>query len=101
MTAALTPEQLFTACDPAQFDFATTEELADTGVIIGQERALGAIRFGLGIGQKGFNIYALGPSGSGKLTAVREIVEREADRQPAPEDWCYVNNFDQRASPAP
>jgi len=93
MTAALTPEQLFTPCDPAQFDFSTTEELADAGVVIGQERALGAIRFGLGVEHKGFNIFALGPPGSGKLTAAWEIVKREAERQPAPDDWCYVNNF--------
>ena len=99
MTAALTPEQLFTPCDPAQFDFATTEELADAGVVIGQERALGALRVGLGMAQKGFNIFALGPPGCGKLTAVREIVAREAERQPAPDDWCYVNNFANPAKP--
>jgi lon-related putative ATP-dependent protease len=99
MTAALTPEQLFTPCDPEQFDFATTEELADAGVIIGQERALEALRFGLGVGQKGFNIFALGPPGCGKLTAAREIVKREAERQPAPEDWCYVNHFANPAKP--
>jgi ABC-type uncharacterized transport system ATPase subunit len=96
---ALLPEQLFTACDPKQFDFVTTEELADTGVSIGQERALGAIRFGMGIAQKGFNIFALGPTGAGKLTAVREIVGREASQQATPDDWCYVNNFDQPAKP--
>ncbi len=99
MTAPLSLDQLFTACDPAQFDFATTEELADTGVVIGQERALGAIRVGLGMEQKGFNIFALGPSGIGKLTAAREIVEREAGKQATPEDWCYVNNFEQPAKP--
>ena len=95
----LSPEQLFKPCDPKQFDFATTEELADAGVIIGQERALGAIHLGLGIAQKGFNVFALGPAGTGKLTAVREIAEREAGSQPAPEDWCYANNFDNPAKP--
>lgn len=99
MTAALTPRQLFTPCDPSQFNFATTDELADAGVIIGQERALGAIHFGLGVSHKGFNVFALGPTGSGKLTAVLEIVEREVESRPAPEDWCYVNNFDNPAKP--
>lgn len=95
----LTPELLFKACDPAEFDFATTEELADTGVIIGQERALDAIQFGIAIAQRGYNLFALGPSGAGKLTAVKEIVTREAERQPIPDDWCYVNNFAHPSKP--
>ena len=99
MISPLKPEQLFTPCDPLQFDFATTEDLADIGVIIGQERALGAIRLGLGVAHKGFNIFALGPTGSGKLTAVREIIQREAEERPAPDDWCYVNNFESPAKP--
>lgn len=99
MISPLKPEQLFTPCDPSQFDFATTEDLADIGVIIGQERALGAIRLGLGVAHKGFNIFALGPTGFGKLTAVREIIRREAEERPAPDDWCYVNNFENPAKP--
>ncbi len=95
----LSPDQLFKPFDPGQFDFSTTAELADAGVIIGQERALGAIHLGLGIAQKGFNVFALGPAGTGKMTAVREIVEREALSRPAPEDWCYVHNFDNPSKP--
>lgn len=99
MISPLKPAQLFTPCDPSQFDFDTTEELADTGVIIGQERALDAISVGLGVSHKGFNIFALGPVGAGKLTAVREIVQREAMGRPVPDDWCYVNNFENPAKP--
>jgi len=95
----LAPDQLYKACDPAEFNFASTEELADTGVIIGQERALDAIKFGIAIEQRGYNVFALGPSGAGKLTATKEIVTREAQRQPAPDDWCYVNNFAQPSKP--
>ncbi|MDD5034754.1 MAG: AAA family ATPase [Methylococcaceae bacterium] len=95
----LAPEQLFKPCDPNQFDFTTTEELADTSVIVGQERALDAIRVGMGIAQEGFNVFALGPTGSGKLTAVRESLAREAEQQPPPVDWCYVNNFESTAKP--
>jgi len=95
----LDPELLYKPCDPAEFDFASTEELADTGVIIGQERALDAIQFGIAIEQRGYNVFALGPSGAGKLTASKEIVTREAQRQPAPDDWCYVNNFTHPSKP--
>ena len=99
MTAQLTTDQLYTTCDISQFNFNTTEELADMGVIIGQERALGAIHFGLGVEQQGFNVFALGPAGSGKSTAVREILQHEAEAHPPPDDWCYVNNFDDPAKP--
>jgi lon-related putative ATP-dependent protease len=95
----IAPESLFTPCDASQFAFVTTDDLADTSVVIGQERALEAIRFGLGIDKEGFNVFALGPTGHGKLTAVREIVDREARMLPAPDDWCYVNDFDQPAKP--
>lgn len=95
----LPPEQLFRSCDPSQLAFATTDELADTGVIVGQERALNAIRFGVSIPRKGFNVFALGPTGTGKMTAVRELVAREASQQAKPSDWCYVNNFADPSKP--
>lgn len=95
----IAPERLFNACDPAEFEFTSTEELADTSVIIGQERALDAIQFGIAIEQEGYNVFALGPPGAGKLTATKEIVTREAQRQPVPADWCYVNNFAQPSKP--
>ncbi len=39
------------------------------------------------------------PAGTGKLTAVKQLVEHEASRQAIPSDWCYVNNFRQPAKP--
>jgi lon-related putative ATP-dependent protease len=95
----LPPELLYRAADPDDFDFATTDELADVGVVIGQERALDAIRFGIGIAQKGYNVFALGPGGTGKLAAVTEIVTREAEGRPVPDDWCYVHNFAEPSRP--
>lgn len=61
----LRPEQLYRRCNPGDFPF-TTAEPADLGEIIGQARALEAIRFGIGITNSGYNIYALGPPGVGK-----------------------------------
>jgi lon-related putative ATP-dependent protease len=95
----LPADQLYKACDPKEFDFATTEELADVGVVVGQERALDAIRFGLGIAQEGFNVFALGPTGLGKTSTVKEIVGREAEGRPVPDDWCYVHNFGEPSKP--
>jgi lon-related putative ATP-dependent protease len=95
----ISPELLHKACNPDEFSFETTDELADIGIIIGQERALQAIHFGVGIQQKGFNVFALGPPGIGKQTAVQEAVTRQAESQSAASDWCYLNNFSQPSRP--
>lgn len=96
---SLPPGRLYSACDPADFPFQTTAELADIGIAVGQERALDALRFGLGMGREGFNLFALGPPGAGKATVVREVVAREAEHRPAPDDWCYVHNFAEPSKP--
>lgn len=89
----LTPDQLYTACDTADFDFVTTDELADRGAAMGQARALDALHFGVRMTGAGFNLYALGPAGQGKRLAIQEVIESEAGARAAPDDWCYVNHF--------
>ncbi len=90
----LPPSRLYQRCDPAQFAFATTSELDDLTEILGQERARGAIEFGLGIRREGYNLFVLGPAGAGKQTLVRQMLAKEIAAVPAPPDWCYVHNFD-------
>lgn len=88
---------LYHHCDSSLFSFKTTEELDVLDDPIGQERALGAIDFGTNIKQDGYNIFAMGPSGSGKHTVVTSYLEQKSSAEPVPSDWCYVNNFkDQR-----
>jgi lon-related putative ATP-dependent protease len=84
---------LYQRCDPAQFTFETTADLQDLAEVIGQERAVEAVRFGIGIRRDGFNLFALGPEGTGKYAVVRHYLERQAATQPPPSDWCYVYNF--------
>jgi lon-related putative ATP-dependent protease len=91
--------QLRQTCDPTQFDFETTEELEPLAHMIGQERAVGAIRFGMGIQRDGYNLYALGPSGTGKRTTISQFLEAKAAEEPVPSDWCYVNNFEDTHRP--
>jgi lon-related putative ATP-dependent protease len=95
----LKADQLCRACDESQFDFETTAELEDLGEIIGQERAVDAIHFGIGIQREGYNLFALGPSGTGKRTTIRQFLDRKAAAEPIPSDWCYVNNFEQSHRP--
>ena len=89
----LAPAVLYRHCDPAQFKFATTAELPDFDAAIGQERARNAVDFGLGIARQGYNLFVMGPAGSGKRTLVRNSLEQEAHRQAQLLDWVYVNNF--------
>ncbi|KPK06529.1 MAG: ATP-dependent protease [Anaerolineae bacterium SG8_19] len=95
----LSPEQLCRHCDPAQFSFETTAALEDLEGLIGQTRAVEAVQFGIGIRREGYNLYVLGPHGTGKHTAVRQFLEQKAATEPTPADWCYVNNFEQPHKP--
>ncbi len=81
-------------CSPDQFSFETTAELEDLTDIIGQERAVNAVQFGISIRREGYNMFVLGPHSTGKFSAVRQFLEQQAATEPAPSDWCYVNNFD-------
>ncbi|OGP14374.1 MAG: ATP-dependent protease [Deltaproteobacteria bacterium GWA2_54_12] len=95
----LPPEELSWRCGPERFSFATTNEVASLSEIIGQDRALRSIEFGLGITNHNYNIFVLGETGVGKETTVRDIVERKAKGEPVPDDWCYVFNFDDADAP--
>ena len=93
MTTELPVAKLRRVCDPQMLGYDTTEEMEPLETIIGQERAVRALEFGLGIQELGFNIYVAGPPGTGKTTAVKRFLEEVARGKAVPSDWCYVNNF--------
>lgn len=95
----LAPAQLRQTCDPSRFPFATTAELPDSTLVLGQDRAVDAIRFGIGMRRSGYNVFALGPFGAGKHAIVRRYLEEQAVGEPVSYDWCYVNNFDEPHRP--
>jgi len=96
----LSPAQLRWACDPKTLAFETTAELKADEVIVGQDRAVGALELGLTIQQPGYNVYISGPVGTGRTTYARKKVQAVAAAKPAPPDWCYVYNFQQPDQPA-
>jgi hypothetical protein len=93
LAKTLSPEQLFTRCDPDMLPGDSTADLEDLPGLIGQERAIDAVAFGIGLRRQGYNLFALGVSGTGKHTVIADYLRREAALQPTPDDWCYVNNF--------
>ncbi|HEY3375405.1 MAG TPA: ATP-binding protein [Candidatus Aquicultor sp.] len=91
--AEVAVEDLRRECDPSIFSFSSTADVAPIEVTIGQQRAVEAMQFSLGIKTKGFNLYAAGPSGVGKTSTIQDYVNMKAKQEPVPRDWCYVNNF--------
>src|SRR5215831_11964130 len=89
----LLPALLYRACDPAELPFEQSGELEDLMEPIGQDRAVEAVQFAMAMRAKGYNVYALGASGTGKHTLVQDLLTRRAESAPTPPDWCYVNNF--------
>lgn len=95
----LEPEQLVRKCDPESLSFESTRDLDALKEIIGQDRALRSVSFGIGIKSRGYHMFALGPVGTGKSTTLRKFLKKEARERPTPDDWLYVNNFEDSDAP--
>ncbi|MDO4161511.1 MAG: AAA family ATPase [Pseudomonadota bacterium] len=95
----LTSDQLYRKCDPAKFDFNTTADLEERLSALGQDRAIHAVELGIHIKSRGYNLFCLGPEGTGKTSLVKRILEKEAKNRKTPEDWAYVYNFDEPYKP--
>ena len=80
-------------CDPKIFKFKNTSEIKPLDTVIGQERAVDAIDFGLNMNDPGYNIFVTGLASTGKSTIVRDLVGKHAKNLPTPFDLCLVNNF--------
>jgi predicted ATP-dependent protease len=89
----LKPEDLRWRCDPDLFEFDSTENLKPIEGILGQERALKALKLGVDLRKPGYNIYIAGLSGTGKATTVKRILETISSECPPLKDYAYVNNF--------
>lgn len=86
--------------DPEQFPFETTNDLEPhPNEMIGQQRAEQAMEFGLSVEQSGYNIFVVGPSGTGRMTYTLESVTKMAEQREIPDDWCYVYNFENPDQP--
>ena len=89
----LEAQKLYRHCDFGDLCFDTTDDLENLPGLLGQPRAEAAIEFGIGIEREGYNIFAFGPPGTGKHTAVKQYLEGKAATSDVPPDLCYVNNF--------
>jgi lon-related putative ATP-dependent protease len=95
----LKPEESRRVCDPDGFEFECTADIKPLEETVGQERALRAIEFGVEIKSQGYNIYALGPIGTGKTTFIKNYLKDKAEVSPTPDDWCYIYDFNDSYRP--
>ena len=95
----LSPGKLRKVTDPKSWKFKTTDELKPATSLIGQERAVESISFGLEVPSRGYNIFVTGYPGSGRTSYALERLRERAKNTPAPDDWVYVYNFDEPGEP--
>ncbi|MBQ2886204.1 MAG: AAA family ATPase [Alphaproteobacteria bacterium] len=95
----LTSEQLYRKCDAEKFTFTTTADLEERVSVLGQDRAISAVELGINIKSRGYNLFCLGPEGTGKTSLVKRILDKEGKLRTTPDDWVYVYNFDEPHKP--
>ncbi|NOQ69919.1 MAG: AAA family ATPase, partial [Gammaproteobacteria bacterium] len=95
----LAVESLYHSCDLSQLPFKTTADIKDDCEHLGQERAMDALKFGIGMKHDGYNLFVLGSTGLGKNTTVKKLLAKESVTAETPSDWCYINNFSQHHKP--
>ncbi|MEX0752704.1 MAG: ATP-binding protein [Xanthobacteraceae bacterium] len=89
----LRAEQLYRPTDLSNLKFSTTAELQPIDGVVGQTRALEAIRFGTHVEKTGFNLFVIGANGTHMQDAVKALLADEVRAKPKPSDWVYINNF--------
>ena len=96
---SLTPDQLSIQIPENSLSFESSNELTPYNGVLGQDRAVTAIQFGVAMDRPGYNVYVMGDSGTGRSSYITEYLKSEAKRQSSPSDWAYVNNFDNNREP--
>ncbi len=80
-------------CDPAKLEFETTRDIEPIAQVIGQDKAVEALSYGLSTTAPGQNVFVRGLTGTGRMTLLKELLEAQScPLRPAPER-CYVHNF--------
>ncbi|WP_324731813.1 Lon protease family protein [Pseudomonas paeninsulae] len=95
----LAPEALTRPFSPAQFNFTSTDDLEPFRGVLGQERAVEALQFGVAMPRPGYNVFVMGEPGTGRFSFVKRYLKAEAKRLATPADHVYVNHFDEPREP--
>ncbi|MBN2657802.1 MAG: AAA family ATPase [Spirochaetales bacterium] len=80
-------------------DHSSTGEDTGSWGIIGQPRALKALKMGIEIKAKGYNLFVSGDPGTGRKTATMQILKEHSRKTSPLKDIAYVYNFDKPENP--
>ena len=97
--APLSIDQLYRVCETEYLPFKTTETLEPFAGFFGQERALDAMEFGVGMERPGYNLFVMGTPHTGRFSFAMESLRNVAKKQRKPQDWCYLNNISDSRHP--
>jgi len=92
-------EKLRKIVNPEGLGFNSTCDLEKCADIVGQKRAMDALKLGLEISSTGYNIFVTGYVGTGRTTAVKCLLDDLEKDKKTPDDILYVNNFSDPDSP--
>ncbi|HOO63166.1 MAG TPA: ATP-binding protein [Synergistaceae bacterium] len=98
-TYRLPLEELRKVTDVEILGIESTEDVSPLEGIIGQQRAVESISFGLNIKNRGYNLFVVGEYGSGRTTYTLKELNEKASEIPAPPDWLYAYNFSNPSYP--
>lgn len=93
MARELTVEDVVWRCPEDWVPWKSSADVAPAATIVGQDRAVDAIEFGLGMGSVGYNVFVTGLSGTGRLTTIKRFLEEQARGRPRPDDVCFTYSF--------
>lgn len=96
----LSPEALYRTCDTDLLPFKTTETLEPFSGFFGQERAIEAMEFGVGMQRPGYNLFVMGNPHTGRFSFATVSLRNVAKKQRKPQDWCYLNNLSDNRYPS-
>ena len=93
MVKEVTADELRWRCPDSWLPADSTADVEPSRGIIGQDRAVKALEFGLAVESLGFNVFVTGLTGTGKMTAIELHIGPLAEKGEPPDDLLYVYNF--------
>lgn len=92
-------DELNHSYQPSNLSFQTTEEIESIETLLGQDEAIKAIRQGLQIESKGYNLYICGVQNEEMEDVIIQEVEKAARQKVKPKAVGYLHNFSMPEEP--
>jgi ATP-dependent Lon protease len=86
-------------CTAESLGITSMQDIQTTHEIIGQDRALRALRLGLEMAQHGYNVFVSGNAGTGRTTTIKQLLKEYQHQKASLTDKLYVHNFHDPDSP--